>query len=126
MRVAYHDACHLRHAQAIFEQPRHLLSTIPGLEVVEVEEGNLCCGSAGVYNLLNPEPANQLGDRKVEKLLAADAEAVISANPGCLLQLMSGLRRRGLQAMPTFHMVELLDASIRNTSFEELKKERMP
>lgn len=126
MRVAYHDACHLRHAQAIFEQPRQLLSTIPGLEVVEVEEGNLCCGSAGVYNLLNPEPANQLGDRKVEKLLAADAEAVISANPGCLLQLMSGLRRRGLQAMPTFHMVELLDASIRNTSFEELKKERMP
>jgi glycolate oxidase iron-sulfur subunit len=126
MRVAYHDACHLRHAQAIFEQPRQLLSTIPGLEVVEVEEGNLCCGSAGVYNLLNPEPANQLGDRKVEKLLAADAEAVISANPGCLLQLMSGLRRRGLQAMPTFHMVELLDASIRNTSFEELKKERTP
>jgi glycolate oxidase iron-sulfur subunit len=122
MRVAYHDACHLRHAQAIYEQPRRLLSAIPGLEVVEVEEASLCCGSAGVYNLLNPEPASQLGDRKVEKLLATKAEAVISANPGCLLQLMSGLRRRGLQSMPTFHMVELLDASIRNTMPEALRK----
>ena len=122
MRVAYHDACHLRHAQAIYEQPRRLLAAIPGLEVVEVEEASLCCGSAGVYNLLNPEPASQLGDRKVEKLLATKAEAVISANPGCLLQLMSGLRRRGLQTMPTFHMVELLDASIRNTTPEALRK----
>ncbi len=122
MRVAYHDACHLRHAQAIHEQPRRLLSTIPGLEVVEVEEASLCCGSAGVYNLLNPEPASQLGDRKVEKLLATRAEAVISANPGCLLQLMSGLRRRGLQTMPTFHMVELLDASIRNAAPGALRK----
>ena len=122
MRVAYHDACHLRHAQGIYEQPRRLLSTIPDLQVVEVEEANLCCGSAGVYNLLNPEPASQLGDRKVEKLLAANADAVISANPGCLLQLMSGLRRRGLQTMPTFHMVELLDASIRNTSVQKLKE----
>jgi glycolate oxidase iron-sulfur subunit len=131
MRVAYHDACHLRHAQAIHEQPRRLLAMIPGLEVVEVEEANLCCGSAGVYNLLNPEPASQLGDRKVEKLLATKAEAVVSANPGCLLQLMSGLRRRGLQTMPTFHMVELLDASIRNTASGVsetgvLRKEKTP
>lgn len=116
MRIAYHDACHLRHAQAIFEQPRRLLATIPGLEVVEVEEMNLCCGSAGVYNLLHPDAANQLGDRKVSNLLATKAQAVISANPGCLIQLMSGLRRRGLDDMPTFHMVELLDASIRNIS----------
>ena len=122
MRVAYHDACHLRHAQAIYDQPRQLLSAIPGLEVAEIEESNLCCGSAGVYNLLNPETANQLGDRKVEKLLATNADAVISANPGCLLQLMSGLRRRGLQAMPTFHMVELLDASIRNISADTLRR----
>jgi len=126
LRVAYHDACHLRHAQAIHEQPRRLLSTIPGLEVVEVEEASLCCGSAGVYNLLNPEPASQLGDRKVEKLLATRAEAVISANPGCLLQLMSGLRRRGLETMPTFHMVEILDASIRNIAPEALRKEKTP
>jgi glycolate oxidase iron-sulfur subunit len=114
MRVAYHDACHLRHAQGIYAEPRQVLATIPGLEVAEIDEGSLCCGSAGVYNLLHPEPANQLGDRKVENLLATQAEAVISANPGCLLQLMSSLRRRGMDAMPAFHMVELLDASIRN------------
>ncbi|HTZ59965.1 MAG TPA: heterodisulfide reductase-related iron-sulfur binding cluster [Acidobacteriaceae bacterium] len=114
LRVAYHDACHLRHAQGIHAEPRRLLASIPGLEVAEIDEATLCCGSAGVYNLLHPEPANQLGDRKVENLLATKAEAVISANPGCLLQLMSGLRRRGLATMPTFHMVELLDASIRN------------
>jgi len=116
MRIAYHDACHLRHAQAIFEQPRRLLATIPGLQVVDVEEMNLCCGSAGVYNLLHPDTANQLGDRKVNNLLATKAEAVVSANPGCLIQLMSGLRRRGLDAMPTFHMVEILGASIQNIS----------
>ncbi len=120
MRVAYHDACHLRHAQAVFEQPRRLLATIPGLEVAEIEEASLCCGSAGVYNLLHPEPANELGDRKVENLLATKAQAVLSANPGCLLQLMSGLRRRGLQTMPTFHLVELLDASIRNIPVSSL------
>jgi glycolate oxidase iron-sulfur subunit len=114
MRAAYHDACHLRHAQAIYSEPRRLLAGIPDLQVAEIDESTLCCGSAGVYNLLHPEPANQLGDRKVENLLATKAEAVISANPGCLLQLMSGLRRRGLADMPTFHMVELLDASIRN------------
>ena len=123
MRVAYHDACHLRHAQAVFEQPRTLLASIPGLEVAEIEEANLCCGSAGVYNLLHPEAANQLGDRKVEMLLAAKAEAVVSANPGCLLQLMHGLRRKGLNAMPAFHMVQLLDASIRGQSAEGLLKE---
>jgi glycolate oxidase iron-sulfur subunit len=121
MRVAYHDACHLRHAQAIYAEPRQLLATIPGLEVAEIDEASLCCGSAGVYNLLHPEPANQLGDRKVENLLATKAEAVISANPGCLLQLMSGLRRRGLAAMPAFHMVELLDASIRNVPLRGVK-----
>ena len=124
LRVAYHDACHLRHAQAVFEEPRMLLASIPGLEVAEIDEANLCCGSAGVYNLLHPEPANELGDRKVEKLLATRAEAVISANPGCLLQLMNGLRRKGVGAMPTFHMVELLDASIRGVSVEVLKRER--
>ena len=123
MRVAYHDACHLRHAQAIHEEPRRLLAGVPGLEVAEVEEASLCCGSAGVYNLLNPEPASILGDRKVENLLAAKAQAVISANPGCLLQLMSGLQRRGMATMPAFHMVELLDASIRNVSPEVLLRQ---
>jgi glycolate oxidase iron-sulfur subunit len=97
-----------------------LLAGIPGLEVAEIAESTLCCGSAGIYNLLQPEPAQQLGDRKVSHLLATQAAAVVSANPGCLLQLMSGLRRRGEKQLPTFHMIELLDASIRGVSPEEL------
>lgn len=120
LRIAYHDACHLQHAQGVRDQPRKLLAGIPSLAVAEIPEGSLCCGSAGVYNLLEPETASQLGDRKVEHLLATEAQAVLSANPGCLLQLMSGLRRRGLKAMPAFHMVELLDASIRGVSAAEL------
>ena len=120
MRVAYHDACHLQHAQGVQAQPRKLLGGIPNLEVDEIPEGSLCCGSAGVYNLLQSETADQLGDRKVENLLTTGAEAVLSANPGCLLQLMNGLRRRGLKAMPAFHMVELLDASIRGITAGEL------
>ena len=120
LRVAYHDACHLRHAQGIYAQPRKLLAGIPGLEIAEIAESSLCCGSAGVYNLLQPEAAQQLGDRKVLHLLEARAAAVVSANPGCLLQLMSGLRRRGKDALPAFHMVELVDASIRGVGAEEL------
>jgi glycolate oxidase iron-sulfur subunit len=120
LRVAYHDACHLQHAQRIHDQPRKLLAGIPELEVAEIPEGSLCCGSAGIYNLLEPETANQLGDRKVDNLLSTGAEAVLSANPGCLLQLMNGLRRRGMKEMPAFHMVELLDASIRGTSPADL------
>jgi glycolate oxidase iron-sulfur subunit len=120
LRIAYHDACHLRHAQGVHQQPRQLLAAIPRLEVAEIAESSLCCGSAGVYNLLQPEPAQQLGDRKVSHLLATHADAVVSANPGCLLQLMSGLRRAGQRELPAFHMVELLDASIRGVSAEHL------
>lgn len=124
MRIAYHDACHLRHAQGVFAEPRAVLNSIPGLEILEIPEPDMCCGSAGVYNLLRPQTARELGDRKVSSLLAMQVGAIVSANPGCLLQLMNGLRRRGLGEMPTFHMVELLDASIRNLSPEELLKER--
>jgi glycolate oxidase iron-sulfur subunit len=120
LRIAYHDACHLQHAQGVRAQPRRLLAGIPGLAVAEIPEGSLCCGSAGVYNLLEPDTAAQLGDRKVDNLLTTNAQAVLSANPGCLLQLMNGLRRRGLKTMPAFHMVELLDASIRGLSAEQL------
>jgi glycolate oxidase iron-sulfur subunit len=120
LRVAYHDACHLQHAQGVRTQPRKMLAGIPELTVAEIPESTLCCGSAGVYNLLEPDTANQLGDRKVENLLTTNAQAVLSANPGCLLQLMNGLRRRGLAAMPAFHMVELLDASIRGIDSEAL------
>ncbi len=124
LRIAYHDACHLQHAQGVREQPRRLLSGIPQLEVAEIPEGSLCCGSAGVYNLLQPDTANELGDRKVTNLLTTNAQAVLSANPGCLLQLMNGLRRRGMKEMPAFHMVELLDASIRGVSAESLMQRR--
>jgi glycolate oxidase iron-sulfur subunit len=120
LRVAYHDACHLQHAQGVREQPRHLLTGIPELDLAEIPEASLCCGSAGVFNLLQPDTANQLGDRKVENLLTAHADAVASSNPGCLLQLISGLRRRGLKTMPAFHLVELLDASIRGIGASDL------
>jgi glycolate oxidase iron-sulfur subunit len=120
LRIAYHDACHLRHAQGIHQQPRQLLSEIPQLEVAEIAEASLCCGSAGVYNLLQPEAAQQLGDRKVSHLLDLRSRAVVSANPGCLLQLMSGLRRRGERTLPAFHMVELLDASIRGLTSDQI------
>ena len=82
LTAAYHDACHLRHAQGVYQQPRDLLAGIPGLEVAEIAESSLCCGSAGVYNLLQPEPAQELGDRKVEHLLATQAAAVVSAKLG--------------------------------------------
>ena len=124
LRAAYHDACHLQHAQGVREQPRRLLAGIPGLEVAEIPEAGLCCGSAGVFNLLQPDTASQLGSRKVDHLLTTGAEAVISANPGCLLQLMYGLRRRGLKTMPAFHMVELLDASLRGISREEVLEQK--
>ena len=123
MRIAYHDACHLRHAQGIHQQPRQLLAGIPGLEVAEIAEATLCCGSAGVYNLLEPDAAQQLGDRKVDNVIATNAAAVVSANPGCLLQIMSGLRRRGEKELPALHMVELLDASIRGLGAEQVLRE---
>jgi glycolate oxidase iron-sulfur subunit len=119
-RVAYHDACHLQHAQGVRDQPRRLLKAIPGLQVAEIPEAHLCCGSAGIYNLLEPETAQQLGDRKVENLMSTRSQAVVSSNPGCLLQLMSSVRERGIGAIPAFHLVELLDASIRGTSAEDL------
>ena len=120
LRVAYHDACHLRHAQGIHAEPRALLAQIPALAVVEMDEANLCCGSAGVYNLLHPETAEELGDRKVQHLLATKAQALVSANPGCLLQLQASLRRKGHAEMPTFHMIELIDAALRGMSVEDV------
>ena len=121
MRVAYHDACHLRHAQRVFEQPRELLKQIPGLEVLEIEESAICCGSAGVYNLLEPEAAAELGDRKAANILASGAEAIVTGNPGCLLQIRSALERAG-RPLPVLHTIELIDASIRGEAV--VRKER--
>ena len=111
LRVAYHDACHLQHAQRVTEQPRRVLRTIPQLEVLEIPEGGTCCGSAGLYNLVEPDPARELADRKLRNVLTTGADALVSSNPGCLLQIKSSLQRAG-RSMPAFHLVELLDASI--------------
>ena len=112
VNVAYHDACHLSHAQGIRSQPRELLRGIPGLDLREVPEGSLCCGSAGIYNLLNPAPAQQLGDRKARNVLATGAELLVTANPGCLMQIRAALERAG-HPLALAHTVEVLDASIR-------------
>jgi glycolate oxidase iron-sulfur subunit len=110
--AAYHDACHLAHAQRITRQPRELLRAIPGLNLVEVADAGTCCGSAGVYNLLQPEAARELGARKAESVLATGAPLLISANPGCSLQIASALAERG-QDIAVAHTAEVLDASIR-------------
>ena len=120
MRVAYHDACHLQHAQGVRQPPREVLRTIPGIELREVAESDICCGSAGIYNMLEPEAAGCLRDRKVQHVLATGAEAVVSGNPGCLMQISSGLDVAG-RAMPTVHLVELLDASIRGVQLSHAK-----
>jgi glycolate oxidase iron-sulfur subunit len=112
MTVAYHDACHLRHAQGVKAQPRAVLATIPGLVVKEIAEGDMCCGSAGIYNLTNPEPARELGDRKAANVAATGAELLVTSNPGCLLQITDALRRQGRE-LPTAHMIMVLDASLR-------------
>lgn len=111
-RVAYHDACHLAHAQGIRRQPRAILEAIPALEVVSMPESEMCCGSAGIYNLVEPEPAAALGERKARNVLSIQPDALIAANPGCLLQITTALHRLGTN-LPTLHPVELVDASIR-------------
>jgi glycolate oxidase iron-sulfur subunit len=110
--AAYHDACHLAHAQRITRQPRELLRAIPELNLVEVADAGTCCGSAGVYNLLQPEAASELGARKAESVLATGAPLLISANPGCSMQIASALAARG-QDIAVAHTAEVLDASIR-------------
>ena len=113
--AAYHDACHLAHAQRITRQPRELLRAIPGLNLVEVPDAGTCCGSAGVYNLLQPEAASELGARKAESVLATGVPLLISANPGCSLQIASALADRG-EHITVAHTAEVLDASIRGRS----------
>jgi glycolate oxidase iron-sulfur subunit len=111
--AAYHDACHLAHAQRIRQQPRELLQAIPGLEVAEVADGGTCCGSAGVYNLLQPAAARELGDRKAAAVRATRASLVVSANPGCSLQIAAALADAGEAGPAMAHIAEVLDASIR-------------
>jgi len=118
VRVAYHDACHLQHAQRVRQPPRQVLQTIAGVEVCEIGESEICCGSAGIYNLLEPDAAGHLRERKVKHILETGADIVVSSNPGCLMQIRAGLAAAG-RPLPTMHLVELLDASMRGASIEQ-------
>jgi glycolate oxidase iron-sulfur subunit len=111
MVVTYHDACHLAHGQKVRSEPRALLARIPGLRVVPLADGELCCGSAGVYNLLEPEVADRLLAMKVERIAETGAQAVVAGNPGCLLQIAKGCRARGLD-VEILHPVELLARAV--------------
>ena len=115
LKITYQDACHLAHAQRIKEQPRNVLRQIPGLELTELPESELCCGSAGIYNMVEPEMSGRLLARKVGHVIETGAECVVAGNPGCLLQITKGLRQRGLD-VKTAHPVELLDRSYRGVT----------
>jgi glycolate oxidase iron-sulfur subunit len=108
MTVTYHDPCHVVHGQKIRRQPRALLAQVPGLRVVDLPESDWCCGSAGIYNLTQPEMADRLLRRKTRNIESTRADAVVTANPGCILQIQAGLRDRGLD-LPVLHLVEILD-----------------
>jgi glycolate oxidase iron-sulfur subunit len=118
-RVAMHDSCHLQHAQGVRAQPRELLSQIPGVEVLEIPESAVCCGSAGIYNLLQPDAASELGDRKANLIAALQPSVVVTGNPGCLFQLQAALQRAQCR-VPVLHTIQLLDASIRGVRLDSL------
>jgi glycolate oxidase iron-sulfur subunit len=110
LRVTYQDACHLVHGQGIRNQPRAVLRQIPGLELVEMKESDVCCGSAGIYNLTHPDISVQLLEQKMDNVLATGVEYVVAPNPGCSMQLAYGARRRGVE-LKQVHVVDLLDAA---------------
>ena len=112
MRVAFHDSCHLQHAQGVRAQPRQLLAAIPGVELAEIPESPICCGSAGIYNLVQPEAATALGDRKARLITPLEVDVVATGNPGCILQLQASLARQNA-TIPVVHTIQLLDVSIR-------------
>jgi glycolate oxidase iron-sulfur subunit len=111
-RVIYHDACHLAHAQGVRAQPRALLAAIPGVELLSPAEGEICCGSAGIYNLVQPEPAAQLGERKARNIAALEPDIIATANPGCTLQIAAAGRRLG-HKWNIVHPIELIHQSIK-------------
>jgi len=111
--VTYHDPCHIVHGQKISKQPRALLAQIPGLELVALKEADWCCGSAGTYNLTQPEMAQQLQARKVAHIRETGADAVVTANPGCIIQIAQGLEAAGAHVQ-VLHLAEVLDEAYRN------------
>ncbi|HVV29953.1 MAG TPA: heterodisulfide reductase-related iron-sulfur binding cluster [Mycobacteriales bacterium] len=117
--ITYQDACHLGHAQGVRAQPRRLLQRIPDLQLREIADGQMCCGSAGVYNILHPDTGRELGERKAQAVVDTGAELMVTANPGCWMQVATALGARG-QRMPVAHTVQVLDASIRGVPVDEL------
>ena len=118
LTIVYQDACHLLHGQKISLEPRKLLQQIPGVKLREPMDAGLCCGSAGVYNMLQPEIADELGQQKVENLLNTGGELIASANPGCSLQIKKHLELQG-KKMTLMHPIELLDYSIRGVKLQK-------
>jgi glycolate oxidase iron-sulfur subunit len=115
--VTYHESCHLAHGQKVVQQPRQLLASIPNLKLVELPESSWCCGSAGVYNLIQPEMANELLERKLKHIASTGARIVATGNPGCLLQLMNGAKAHGLE-LRVVHPVTLLAEAYRRGNEE--------
>jgi len=122
LTVAMQDSCHLRHAQRLPLASRASLARIPDLELVEPAEQELCCGSAGVYNIVQPDAARELGERKAAAVLATGASVYASANPGCLVQISTALRR-AKSPLPALHPIELVDASIRGVPAGRIRTE---
>jgi glycolate oxidase iron-sulfur subunit len=120
LTVALQDSCHIRHAQRLPLASQTSLRRIPGLEVVEPAEQDLCCGSAGIYNLVQPDAARELGERKAQAVLATGASVYASANPGCLVQISTALHR-AKRPLPALHPIELVDASIRRVPASSLR-----
>jgi glycolate oxidase iron-sulfur subunit len=114
--VAYHDACHLAHAQGIRRAPRALLAQVPNLRLVEIPDGDMCCGSAGLYNVEHADVASELGARKAQVALATGAEAIAAGNIGCLVQIATHLRRLGSQ-LPVLHTMQVLDRAYGGDTF---------
>jgi glycolate oxidase iron-sulfur subunit len=112
LRLVYHDACHLAHGQGVRSEPRALLLSIPGVELLTPVESDICCGSAGIYNLVQPEPAAELGRRKARNIAALAPDMIATGNPGCTLQIAAAAQALG-HDWPIVHPIELLDASIR-------------
>jgi glycolate oxidase iron-sulfur subunit len=109
--VTYHDACHLAHAQRITRPPRDWVRSVAGERFVELPESDVCCGSAGSYNLTEPEMAERLQKRKVENILKSGAKLVVTTNPGCLLQIRAGLEKAGAGDVEVIHIADYLDRS---------------
>ncbi len=115
IKLAYHDACHLAHAQGVTTAPRELLRAIPNVTVLEIPQSEICCGSAGTYNLEQPDVAEQLGKRKAQNILSTGCEAIAAGNIGCIVQIGAYLKQLG-RPLPIYHTVEVLDRAYRQAA----------